>query len=137
MRIDPRLTAAMPLAGPSAGAAAGRPSFRLGDSARSGAPASARASAPLATLDAILMLQGEEDPGERRRRSARRGQGILDALDGLKAALLGGEIDPADLARISDRLASAARPSGDPVLDELVGHIELRARVELAKLGRI
>ena len=104
--------------------------------ATANAAGSTRASAPLATLDAILALQQEpEDGNERKRRSARRGQGVLDALDSLKIALIGGKISPGDLARIATSLAGAG-PSGDPELDEVVAQIELRAKVELAKLGR-
>ena len=133
MRIDPRFASAL------VGSAArpresGGARFAPDDksSARTG---SARASAPLATLDAILQLQSEDDPAERRRRSARRGYDLLDGLDKLKAALLGGAIPPADLGRIARSLAGAGS-SGDPELDSILAQIELRAKVELAKLGR-
>lgn len=129
------------LAGAGLAGAAARPGgarFSLGSDgpARTGAP---RSAAPLATLDAILALQGgEEDPRERRRRGARRGQEILAALDGLKVALLAGEVSPAALRDIADRLARGPGPTGDPGLDEVVASIELRAQVELAKLaGRV
>jgi hypothetical protein len=83
-----------------------------------------------------LQLQAEEDPAQRRRRSARRGQDLLDGLDRLKAALLAGSLPAADLGRLARSLTDAG-PSGDPQLDDLIGQIELRAKVELAKLGRI
>ena len=138
MRIDQSLThaAGNAVAARAPAGTAGRPAFRLGATDRAENSASARSAAPLATLDAILMLQGEEDRGERRRRSARRGQDILDALDRLRAGLLSGQIDVAALSRLSDRLAGAAGSSGDPGLDATVAAIELRAKVELAKLGR-
>ena len=133
MRIDPRYAAA------AVGSAArpretGGARFAVDEkgAARTG---SARASAPLATLDAILQLQSEEDAAERRRRSARRGYDLLDGLDKLKAALLGGAIPAADLGRIA-RLSTGAGSSGDPALDVILAQIELRAKVELAKLGR-
>ncbi len=134
MRIDPRFAA-------GAMTSAARP--REGSSQRfsvdekgSPKPASTGSAAPLATLGAILQLQAEEDPAQRRRRSARRGQDLLDGLDRLKAALLVGSVPVADLGRIARSLADAG-PSGDPQLDDLIGQIELRAKVELAKLGRI
>ena len=136
MRIESRPVGLMapPSAGASRATAGAR--FALGGGA-SGSVSSSRSAAPLATLDAILMLQGEEEGGrERRRRSARRGQDLLDALDGLKAGLLSGGVDAGTLARLSQRLAAASGPSGDPGLDEVVAAIELRAQVELAKLGR-
>lgn len=135
MRIDAR--PAGPLAGaarPTGRARAG--SFSLGAAERGREAAGARGAAPLATLDTILMLQGEEDPRERRRRFARRGHELIEALDRLKAGLLAGAVSAADLRSLSDRIAAAAAPSGDPALDAIVAAIDLRARVELAKLGR-
>ena len=92
-------------------------------------------AAPLATVDALLALQGEGDAGERKRRSVQRGNDLLDALDRLKAALLSGRVSTADLQAIAARLAERRGLSGDPRLDDLLSHIELRARVEMAKLG--
>lgn len=92
-------------------------------------------SAPAATVGALLALQGEADPGERKRRSVQRGSDILDALDRLKAALLSGRVSTADLQAIAARLSERRELSGDPRLDELLSHIELRAKVEMAKLG--
>jgi hypothetical protein len=96
----------------------------------------ARATIPLATMDAILALQGEEEnASDKRRRHARRGRDILDALDGLKAALLGGRVGAADIQRIVTTLRGSFGPSGDPGLDSVMAQIELRAEVELAKLA--
>ena len=86
-------------------------------------------------MDALIALQGEGDPAERKRRSVQRGNDLLDALDRLKAALLSGRVSTADLQAIAGRLAERRELSGDPRLDELVSHIELRAQVEMAKLG--
>ena len=136
MRVDSRM-AAIPTAAPQRPAAAGA-RFTLG----AGRPAAASnmnataSAAPLATMDALLALQGNEDPAERRRRSARQGHDMLDALDHLKAALLSGRVAVADLQAIAGRLAERAEASGDPRLDEVVAHIRLRAEVELAKLRR-
>ncbi|MGU3542938.1 flagellar assembly protein FliX [Methylobacterium sp. A52T] len=114
----------------------GGAAFSLGaapsSTASAGPPA---AAATLAGLDAVLLLQAEADtPQERRRRSAQRGQDILDGLDRLKAALLGGRVAPQDLRAIAGRLNERAGLSGDPRLDGLMAEIELRAAVELAKL---
>ncbi|MEE7476774.1 hypothetical protein MHIMP23_10640 [Methylobacterium hispanicum] len=83
------------------------------------------------------MLQTEADtPQERRRRSVRRGHDLLDGLDRLKAALLGGRVAAQDLRAIAGRLSERVGESGDPRLDGLMAEIELRAAVELAKLER-
>lgn len=79
------------------------------------------------------MLQAEEDGGERRRRSARHGQDLLESLDELKAALLSGRVCGRDLRRVAERLAAIGPGSGDPRLDGIVAQISLRAQVELAK----
>jgi hypothetical protein len=135
VRIDPR-TQAAPL---GAGAlqrrlTAGR-AFGLPGESAAATTSSATVSAPLATVDALLALQGEGDPAERRRRFAKRGHDLLDGLDRLKAALLSNRVPTANLQSIAAQLAEHRDLSGDPRLDDLLSHIELRARVELAKLG--
>jgi hypothetical protein len=136
MRVDPRFTAA-----PTAAAQPQRrpaaterfsPASTAGGAKSTSGPTSA---APLATLDALLALQGEDDPAERRRRSLRRGHDLLDALDRLKAGLLAGRLSPAELQGLVARLADRPETSGDAGLDEVLAHIELRARVEIAKLS--
>ena len=62
----------------------------------------AAASSALRTvggIDALIALQGVEDPTERRRHAVKRGRLALDALDELKIGLLGGELTPATLTR--------------------------------------
>ncbi len=81
-------------------------------------------------------MQGEGDPAERRRRSLKRGNDLLERLDALKAALLSGRVGQAQLQRLAAQVAARGGPSGDPGLDEVVAHIELRAQVEIAKLSR-
>ena len=49
---------------------------------------------PLGGIDALIALQGIEDPVERRRRAVRHGPRALDALDELKIGLLAGDIEP-------------------------------------------
>ena len=84
-------------------------------------------------LEALIAIKSEDTTREKKRRSVRRGQGLLDILDELKISLLAGKL-PAD---ITGRLAQATRDdqlSGDSKLDDIVEGIELRAAVELAKL---
>src|ERR1044072_7693459 len=51
-------------------------------------------------IDALLALQGIEEPGEGRKKAIRRGRGALDALDDLKLGLLSGTLDTGALARL-------------------------------------
>ncbi|MGL4325242.1 MAG: flagellar assembly protein FliX [Beijerinckiaceae bacterium] len=100
---------------------------------------SASVSAPAGTLglDAVLALQGEPDNGkERRRRAARRGHELLDALDQLKLSVLNGRVSGSQLTALRHALAEQRAQTDDPQLDDLLAHIELRAEVELAKLAR-
>lgn len=90
-----------------------------------------------ANIDALMALQGiEEDPTERRKRSAKRGKQALDVLDDLKISLLGGKLDATMAARLRDAAAGLKQSSGDPGLDAVLSEIELRVEVELAKTGR-
>ena len=134
MRVDQKspLSSAASTAAPRR--AAGEQRFSLASEGTSSTSATSAAS-PLASMDALLALQGEGDVTERKRRSVKRGNDILDALDRLKAALLSGRVATADLQAIAARLAERKELSGDPRLDDLISHIELRAQVELAKLG--
>ncbi|MCB1508640.1 MAG: flagellar assembly protein FliX, partial [Hyphomicrobiaceae bacterium] len=70
-----------------------------------------------------------------RRRAIQRGHDLLDSLEGLRADLLAGRVSGERLQRILS-LVRRQSGSGDPKLDEVIADIELRAQVELAKLGR-
>lgn len=101
-------------------------------------PESRSVSAPRApgNIDALLALQGVEDPMERRKRSVQRGRGALDVLDDLKIGLLSGNFDASTVARLRSAAAELKSSSGDPGLDAVLSQIELRVEVELAKAGQ-
>ena len=102
-------------------------------------PEEIRSSAPpkaAAGIDALLAMQGVEDPTERRKRSVARGRGALDVLDDLKLGLLAGNLDTATMNRLRDAAANLKSSSGDPGLDAVLAEIELRVEVELAKAGQ-
>ena len=99
-------------------------------------PGAAQPAAGLIGLDAVLSLQADHDEGrERRRQAARRGRDLLDSLEALKIALLSGRVSAQEIARLSRQMQETSVATGDPRLDDLLAHIELRARVELAKLA--
>ena len=89
-----------------------------------------------ANIDALLAMQGIEDPVERRKRSVARGKGALDVLDDLKIRLLSGKFDTSTVSRLRDAAANLKSSSGDPGLDAVLSEIELRVEVELAKAGQ-
>src|SRR5262245_34151479 len=99
---------------------------------------SAGAPAPLRSvggIDALIALQGLEDAAERRKHAVKRGRVALDALDELKIGMLGGTLSQATLTRLRSAAAFLKDGSGDAGLDGLLGEIELRVEVEIAKIA--
>ncbi|MFT3727330.1 MAG: flagellar assembly protein FliX [Terricaulis sp.] len=86
-------------------------------------------------LDAVLALQGEEDPMQRRGRQARRGRAVLDVLEDLAKGLLHGRA-PAALRSELERLQRGSELTGDEGLDDVMREIDTRLAVEVAKLER-
>jgi hypothetical protein len=109
--------------------------FAVAEQAAAGVPSPSTALRTVAGIDALIALQGIEDPTARRKHAVKRGRLALDALDELKIALLGGELEPAMLAKLKTAAAYLRDGSGDEALDGVLGEIELRAEVEIAKLA--
>jgi len=86
-------------------------------------------------IDALIALQGVEDPTERRRRAVKRGRLALDALDELKIGILGGTLTPATLNKLRSAATYLKDGAGEAGLDGVLGEIELRVEVEIAKLS--
>lgn len=96
-----------------------------------GAPVGPRS---IGGIDALIALQGLEDPTERRKRAVRGGRVALDALDELKIGLLGGTLSQATLNKLQSAAGFLKGSSGDDGLDSVLGEIELRVEVEIAKM---
>ena len=134
MRIQGTSAAALPTASPSARrSASGTFSLDGGNAARAATATAGMRN--IGGIDALLALQGLEEPGERRRKAVKRGRSALDALDALKLGLLSGTLDAGALARLKSVAAALAESTGDPGLDTVLAEIELRVEVELAKIG--
>lgn len=98
--------------------------------------AASTSSSGIQGMDALLALQSvEEQPDERRSKATQRGHDLLDTLDELKADLLAGRVSEERLERLASRLSEEI-DSGDERVEAVLREIELRAKVELAKLGR-
>jgi hypothetical protein len=133
----------MRISGPNANAAlAGAPTARRaapgtftlneGEASRaSGSPVGLRS---VGGIDALMALQGLEDPTERRKQAVRRGRVALDALDELKVGLLGGMLSQATLSKLQSAAGFLKGSSGDDSLDAVLDEIELRVEVEIAKM---
>jgi hypothetical protein len=133
----------MRISGPNAnqavaGAAAGRRSasgtFTLSEGEGSRATGGAVALRTVGGIDALIALQGLEDPTERRRQALKRGRLALDALEELKIGLLGGTLSQSTLNKLQGAAGALKGSSGDAGLDNVLGEIELRVEVEIAKM---
>jgi Class II flagellar assembly regulator len=102
-------------------------------------PQTAGATISLRTIggiDALIALQGIEDPTERRlRRAVKHGRRALDALEELKRALLSGGLESSALLGLKAVAADLKEGSGDDKFDQVLNEIELRVAAELAKAG--
>jgi hypothetical protein len=84
-------------------------------------------------IDALIALQGVEDPLERRKRAVKRGR---IALDELKIGLLGGAFSAATFSNLRSAAVQLKLSSGNPDLDAVLAEIELRVEVEIAKMAQ-
>jgi hypothetical protein len=109
--------------------------FALSDAEPTPAQSAAVALRTLGGIDALIALQGIEEPAERRRRAVKHGRRALDALDELKLGLLAGTVDQGTLLRLKSVAADFKDGSGDEKLDSVLAEIDLRVAVELAKAG--
>lgn len=109
--------------------------FSLGESGAAQAQSPALALRTVGGIDALIALQGIEDPAERRRRAVKHGRRALDALDELKIGLLAGTLDHGTMLRLKSVAVDLHDPSGDDGLDAVLAEIDLRVAVELAKAG--
>jgi hypothetical protein len=106
---------------------------------RAGRPAGAEAAAPVSSvgplsgLDALVALQAVDGDRAGRRRARARAASILDGLDELRLALLGGQLTMGQIERLVASVAAQRTVTDDPRLNAVLDEIDLRAQVELAK----
>ena len=109
--------------------------FSLAEADAPHAQSAAVALRTMGGIDALIALQGIEEPVERRHRAVKYGRRALDALDELKLGLLAGTLDQATMLRLKSVAADLHDGSGDQQLDQILAEIGLRVAVELAKAG--
>jgi hypothetical protein len=110
-------------------------SFSVGEEAVVRSPSVPGGPRAVGGIDALIALQGIEDPLERRRHAVKRGRLALDALDELKLGLLGGTLSSAMLIKLKAAAGHLKQGSGDADLDTVLSEIELRVEVEIAKIA--
>lgn len=133
MRIDGPFRAGRP--GTAAPRRTGGGGFSLDGTAPAGGSGRTAAARNMSGLEGVLALQEVEDPAGRRKGAVKRGNDMLDLLDELRLSVLSGRIAPDQLERLA-RLSSENAVPEEGRLGEVLAEIELRAKVELAKLGR-
>ncbi|GGL45855.1 flagellar assembly protein FliX [Caulobacter rhizosphaerae] len=106
----------------------------VGGAAAASGVAQAGGVAGIGSLDALLALQANLDPMERKRRAVKRAGGLLDLLDALKLATLDGEVSTGTLSRLKSAVREHREATDDPKLEAILNEIETRAAVEAAKL---
>jgi hypothetical protein len=111
----------------------GKPGDFLRHLENSSTSASVNGARPMGGVDALLALQEVDDSGERRQRSRKRGDDLLDRLDDIRHGLLIGGVPRAALQNLSELVRARRQEIADPQLQEVLDEIELRAAVELAK----
>lgn len=90
----------------------------------------------IAQLDALLAMQGAQDPTERatRKRMTIRSSDVLSALDRVRLGMLTGTMTVGDMIDVADVVATHRERVHDPELTALMDEIDLRAQVEIAKM---
>lgn len=90
------------------------------------------------SVEALLALQeaNPDDPQTQRQRAVQWGTEVLDTLEQLRMDLLMGRVPEARLRRILGLIRTQQEVASDPALKSLLDDIEIRAAVEMAKLGQ-
>ncbi len=90
----------------------------------------------IAQMDALLAVQGAQDPtqGRARSRMKQRSLKVLDALEEIRLKMLGGRLTVGDMINVADVVATHREKITDPLLTGLMDEVDLRAQVELAKM---
>jgi hypothetical protein len=120
---------------PAAARRSGGGTFSVSEQETTRNSSAAGALRSISTLDALMALQGVDDATARFLRSVAKGRSALDVLEDLKLSLLDGSIDGSTLARLKVAAEGLTEATGDKGLDAVLGEIDLRVAVELAKAG--
>ena len=137
MKVDgPNKTGATGKAGKKSGSGKADGSFSDFITSGPSKSVSSGTTQSIVQVDALLALQGAEDPTERasRGRMRQRADDILDELDKVRMAMLKGDLTVGHMVNIADVVASHREKISDPHLTALMDEVDLRAQVELAKL---
>jgi hypothetical protein len=91
---------------------------------------------PLTPVGSLFSIQEVGDAVSGRSRGLSRGHDLLDGLEALRRNLVLGSLTASQIEQLKSLAAGARGSADDPILAEILNEIEIRAAVELAKLGR-
>jgi hypothetical protein len=92
---------------------------------------------PIAAVDTILALQGIDDWADQKTHGVGHGEQLLVLLDEVRDGLLAGGIPRLTLSRLALAISKRRGSFADGKLQTILDEIDLRARVELAKLEQM
>ena len=110
-------------------------STQVSSSAATSSTQGVSGSAPITSVDALLALQEVPDATEGRSKGLMRAEEMLDVMEEIRKGILLGAIPVPNLRNLAALARNQQNKTDDPKLNELLSEIELRAEVELAKLG--
>lgn len=129
-----------PAGAPAAGARRverGRPGASFSDTLKqvdaAGAPVAATS---VTAVSAVMSVQEVDSEAGGKARALQRGEEMLDRLDELRLGLIEGRLPPERIEALVKLVQERRETVTDPRLKEILDDIDLRAQVELAKLGR-
>lgn len=125
--------------GPVPGGVNGGAVFSLSTPSSAPAPARMSASVSITSLTSLLAVQGADvidDATAAPKRAVTRAEDMLDALDEIKISLLAGDLPTGQLSKLVQLIESERGKFADSELNGVLDEIDLRAQVELAKLGQ-
>lgn len=117
------------------GAASAEFSGHIKETAGQTSPQSVGGTGPIASVDALLALQGVPDSTEGRSKGLMRAEDMLDILEDVRKGILLGVVSMANLKNLAGLARDQQNKTDDPRLNDILADIELRAEVELAKYG--
>ncbi len=102
------------------------------------APVAGGSASQVGSVEALVALQQAPDATQRTKPPEHKhAEDLLNRLDQIRLGILRGDLSRIDLQSLVLSLAERRREGGDPQLIAIVDEIELRAKVELAKLSMI
>lgn len=122
-------------AAPKKGAGGTQFSSQVSDTSSASPSHGVSGSGRITSVDSLLSLQEVPDSTDHRSKGAARAEEMLELLEDVRKGILLGAIPVPNLKNLAHLARNQQKKTDDPKLNELLLEIELRAEVELAKLG--